>query len=178
MVETMMTAGFTRCYLGLSACTALYALGRTSGVSVFLGYECVLIDYVYEGYMLPHVSEVLPPLDSSRRKVKALEDVLVKNLHAVTETEKEASKNSSNKETSYGTLCLHGIAWTEDIKRQVEVVMGHSFPKMKIVHTPEAKTAGWIGGSILASLSTFQGMYITKEEFDESGPAIVHRKCF
>uniref|UniRef100_A0A1X7VST2 Actin, cytoplasmic n=1 Tax=Amphimedon queenslandica TaxID=400682 RepID=A0A1X7VST2_AMPQE len=36
----------------------------------------------------------------------------------------------------------------------------------------------WIGGSILASLSTFQQMWISKQEYDESGPSIVHRKCF
>ena len=36
----------------------------------------------------------------------------------------------------------------------------------------------WIGGSILASLSTFQQMWISKQEYDESGPGIVHRKCF
>ncbi|KAI4341276.1 hypothetical protein MLD38_026016 [Melastoma candidum] len=34
------------------------------------------------------------------------------------------------------------------------------------------------GGSILASLSTFQQMWIAKAEYDESGPSIVHRKCF
>ena len=36
----------------------------------------------------------------------------------------------------------------------------------------------WIGGSILASLSTFQQMWISKQEYDECGPSIVHRKCF
>ena len=36
----------------------------------------------------------------------------------------------------------------------------------------------WIGGSILASLSTFKSMWITKDEYDEAGPSIVHRKCF
>ena len=40
------------------------------------------------------------------------------------------------------------------------------------------KPSVWIGGSILASLSTFQQMWITKEEYDEAGPSIVHRKCF
>jgi actin, other eukaryote len=35
-----------------------------------------------------------------------------------------------------------------------------------------------IGGSILASLSTFQTMWIKKEEYEEAGPTIVHRKCF
>ncbi|RWW18252.1 hypothetical protein GW17_00017778 [Ensete ventricosum] len=32
-------------------------------------------------------------------------------------------------------------------------------------------------GSILASLSTFQWWWITKGEYEESGPAFLHRKC-
>ena len=50
--------------------------------------------------------------------------------------------------------------------------------RLKIVAPPERKYSVWIGGSILASLSTFQQMWISKEEYDESGPGIVHRKCF
>jgi len=50
--------------------------------------------------------------------------------------------------------------------------------KVKIVAPPERKYSVWIGGSILSSLSTFQEMWISKDEYDESGPAIVHRKCF
>jgi len=50
--------------------------------------------------------------------------------------------------------------------------------KVKIVAPPERKYSVWIGGSILSSLSTFQEMWITKDEYDESGPNIVHRKCF
>lgn len=50
--------------------------------------------------------------------------------------------------------------------------------KIKIVAPPERKYSVWIGGSILASLSTFQQMWVSKQEYDEAGPAIVHRKCF
>jgi actin-related protein len=50
--------------------------------------------------------------------------------------------------------------------------------KIKVVAPPERKYSVWIGGSILASLSTFQQMWISKEEYDESGPSIVHRNCF
>jgi len=50
--------------------------------------------------------------------------------------------------------------------------------KVKIVAPPERKYSVWIGGSILASLSTFQNLWISKQEYDESGPGIVHRKCF
>ena len=42
---------------------------------------------------------------------------------------------------------------------------------------PERKFSVWIGGSYLASLSSFQTMWITRAEFDEFGAQIVHRKC-
>ncbi len=50
--------------------------------------------------------------------------------------------------------------------------------KVRVLAPPERKFAVWIGGSILASLSTFQAMWISKQEYDESGSSIVHRKCF
>merc|ERR1711903_241130 len=48
--------------------------------------------------------------------------------------------------------------------------------KVKVIAPPERKYSVWIGGSILASLTTFQQMWISKSEYDESGPSIVHRK--
>lgn len=51
-------------------------------------------------------------------------------------------------------------------------------PPPQIIAPPERKYSVWIGGSILASLSTFQQMWISKQEYDEAGPSIVHRKCF
>lgn len=42
----------------------------------------------------------------------------------------------------------------------------------------ERKYTTWIGGSIIASLSTFQVMWITKAEYLEIGESIVNRKCF
>ena len=50
--------------------------------------------------------------------------------------------------------------------------------KIKILAPPERKYSVWLGGSILASLSTFQTMWINKQEYDEAGPSIIHRKCF
>ncbi|XP_018588221.1 actin, cytoplasmic type 5-like [Scleropages formosus] len=49
--------------------------------------------------------------------------------------------------------------------------------KIKVIAPPERKSLVWTGGSILASLSTFQQMWISKQEYNESGPSIVHRKC-
>jgi len=50
--------------------------------------------------------------------------------------------------------------------------------KVKVIAPAERKYSVWIGGSILSSLSTFNEMWITRDEYDESGPGIVHRKCF
>ncbi|KAH3714150.1 actin, alpha skeletal muscle [Pelomyxa schiedti] len=48
--------------------------------------------------------------------------------------------------------------------------------KIHIIAPPERKYSVWIGGSILASLSTFKPLWISKEEYNESGPAISHHK--
>ncbi|EPZ34174.1 DUF1604 domain-containing protein [Rozella allomycis CSF55] len=76
---------------------------------------------------------------------------------------------------SGGTTMYPGIA--ERIQKEITALAPSSM-KIKIVAPPERKYSVWIGGSILASLSTFQQMWISKQEYDESGPAIVHRKCF
>jgi actin beta/gamma 1 len=76
---------------------------------------------------------------------------------------------------SGGTTMFSGIA--ERMTKEL-TSLAPSTMKIKIVAPPERKYSVWIGGSILASLSTFQQMWISKAEYDESGPTIVHRKCF
>jgi actin beta/gamma 1 len=76
---------------------------------------------------------------------------------------------------SGGTTMFEGIA--ERMDKEIKALAPASM-KIKIVAPPERKYSVWIGGSILASLSTFQQMWISKQEYDESGPQIVHRKCF
>ena len=76
---------------------------------------------------------------------------------------------------SGGTTMYPGI--TDRMQKEISALAPSSM-KVKIIAPPERKYAVWIGGSILASLSTFQQMWISKQEYDESGPSIVHRKCF
>jgi actin-related protein len=76
---------------------------------------------------------------------------------------------------SGGTTMFPGIG---DRMQKELTALAPSTMRIKIIAPPERKYSVWIGGSILASLSTFQQMWISKEEYDESGPAIVHRKCF
>jgi len=58
---------------------------------------------------------------------------------------------------------------------------------VKVIAPPERMISVWIGGSILASLSTFERMWISRESdseaspaitgYDEVGPRIVHQMC-
>ncbi|XP_060942103.1 actin alpha 1, skeletal muscle a isoform X1 [Limanda limanda] len=81
----------------------------------------------------------------------------------------------ANNVLSGGTTMYPGIA---DRMQKEITALAPSTMKIKIIAPPERKYSVWIGGSILASLSTFQQMWISKQEYDEAGPSIVHRKCF
>ncbi|CAM9357592.1 unnamed protein product [Heterosigma akashiwo] len=81
----------------------------------------------------------------------------------------------SNIVLSGGTSMFPGIA--DRLAKEI-TALAPSTMKIKVVAPPERKYSVWIGGSILASLSTFQQMWISKAEYDEAGPSIVHRKCF
>ncbi|KAF8681432.1 cytoskeleton organization [Rhizoctonia solani] len=73
---------------------------------------------------------------------------------------------------SGGTTMYPGIA--DRMQKELTALLPSSM-KVKIVAPPERKYSVWIGGSILASLSTFQNLWCSKQEYDESGPGIVHR---
>eukprot|EP00057_Strongylocentrotus_purpuratus_P015137 XP_011669611.1 PREDICTED: actin, cytoskeletal 3 [Strongylocentrotus purpuratus] len=81
----------------------------------------------------------------------------------------------ANTVLSGGSTMFQGIA---DRMQKEIVALAPPTMKIKIIAPPERKYSVWIGGSILASLPTFQQMWINKQEYDESGPSIVHRKCF
>jgi len=80
----------------------------------------------------------------------------------------------ANTVMSGGTTMFTGIA--DRVSKEMTTLAPASMT-IKIVAPPERKYSVWIGGSILASLSTFEDMWVTKDEYDESGPSIVHRKC-
>jgi len=75
---------------------------------------------------------------------------------------------------SGGTTMFAGIP--ERLEKEMKALAPQGMD-IKVIAPPERKYSVWIGGSILASLSTFEEMWVTKEEYDESGPTIVHRKC-
>ncbi|XP_071959032.1 actin, acrosomal process isoform-like [Antedon mediterranea] len=82
----------------------------------------------------------------------------------------------------YANVCQSGgSSMFEGMPERMEKELQKLAPstmKVKVVAPPERKFSVWIGGSILSSLSSFDSMWITKAEYDETGPEVVHRKCF
>ena len=72
-----------------------------------------------------------------------------------------------------GSTMFSGFA--ERIEKELKALAPDN--TIEVIAPPDRKYSAWIGGSILASLSTFEEMWIKKEEYDESGPSIVHKKC-
>lgn len=53
-------------------------------------------------------------------------------------------------------------------------------PKLKpvtVIAPNERKYSVWLGGSILTSLHTFNSAWIKREDYDECGSHIIHKKC-
>ena len=76
---------------------------------------------------------------------------------------------------SGGNTLYPGIA--NRIQREISALAPCN-DKIMIIAPPDRKYSTWIGGSVLATQSFFQQICISKQDYEECGPGIVHRKCF
>lgn len=74
-----------------------------------------------------------------------------------------------------GNTLLEGFC--ERLSREI-VDLAAPAMRVKVIALQDRRYSTWVGGSILACLHTFKGMWITKAEYDDEGPKIVHRKCY
>ena len=164
MFETFNVPAY---YVAIQAVLSLYASGRTTGIVLDSGdgvSQAVPIQY---GNALQHA---IIKLDSAGGN---LTTICYKSIMKCdVDIRKELYANIV---LSGGNTMIPGIA-----DRMQKEISALAPPKMnvKIIASPERKYSAWIGASILADLETFQQMWISKQEYDESGPSIVHRKCF
>jgi len=82
----------------------------------------------------------------------------------------------------YNNICLSGgSTMFPGLQERMQHEITRQAPagnKIRVLAPAERKYSVWIGGSILSSLTTFEQMWISKQEYDEVGAPIVHRKCF
>lgn len=76
-----------------------------------------------------------------------------------------------------GGACATG--WLDRLGREL-AARAPSAHRLKLSAPPaqaERRFAAWIGGSILASIGSFQQMWISSQEYDEGGKGQLERKC-
>jgi actin-like protein 6A len=82
-----------------------------------------------------------------------------------------------------GMLLAGGGSLFPQLRERLEAELHDAAPtnvRVKVTASQNAierKFATWIGGSILASLGSFQQMWMSKQEYEEHGANLVHRKC-
>jgi len=59
---------------------------------------------------------------------------------------------------------------------QKELIYLEPHNRVTVIAPPERKYLVWLGGSILGSLTAFQKMWISSDEYKESGATIIHTK--
>ena len=62
-----------------------------------------------------------------------------------------------------------------EVRKEAEAA-AYGDVRIRIHAAPNRKELCWVGGSILASLAAFKSMWVTREEYEEHGVNIVHRK--
>ena len=74
-----------------------------------------------------------------------------------------------------GSTMFPGIA--DRIKKEVTSLAPFS-TVVQVIAPPERKYSAWLGGSMLASQSSFQQMVVSKQEYEEVGSSVVHSRFF
>ena len=81
----------------------------------------------------------------------------------------------------YSNIILSGgTTLYEGLPDRLEKELDNLCPQknvVKIIASADRYYSVWTGGSTLCSLSTFTSQWITKDEYEENGAEIIHRKC-
>lgn len=88
--------------------------------------------------------------------------------------------NEDNRKDLYVNIVLSGgntmfKGFPERIENDIEKLAPPTM-KVKCVAPPERLNAAWIGGSIVTQLAPFKDFCISKDEYYDAGPGLIHRK--
>jgi len=126
-----------------------------------------VVDLSTERY---HSSEVLfnPSLIGSEEK--SIQDVLLTSINR---------SDMDLRSTLYSNIVLSGgSTLTPGLGDRLLSEIRSKAPertRIRINAPPERTDSAWVGGSVLASLATFKSMWVSRREYEEHGPSILHK---
>lgn len=90
------------------------------------------------------------------------------------------SCESELQEQCYKTMSVSGgTTLMKGFTDRLEQELRADDRRFKNIVAPENRhISTWLGGSVMASLPTFQEMVVTVDEYAEAGARVVHSKCF
>ena len=152
-----------RAHIASQAQLAVYASGRTTALAIHMTEDGGNIVPVIDGHVM---SAGVASLSGVCRSPKCIAD-------AITRTGADLQrllKSGADLQRLWGNIVLAGAAsMTRGLREELAEELRSGAPKgttVRVIAPPEREISDWIGGSILASVSTFAPMWITRREFE------------
>jgi actin-related protein len=162
--------GVAGMYLANDAVLSLYPSEKSTAIVINITNDFTDVVPICEGSSIPHAMRRIDiekeNLVSSER-IRALETlfepILTKSIVSVI-----SNCDPKIRQTLYKNIVLVGEgSMFEGLPERLEKEVRSLAPSgvtVKVVAPPQRKDFAWIGGSMLASLTTFEAMWLTKEE--------------
>ena len=104
----------------------------------------------------------------------------IKGLHTMTHASIQECDIDVRKDL-YGNIILSGgttlyPGLPDRLEKEVDAMCAQP-GIVKIVAPADRYYSVWVGGSTLCSLATFESQWVTKEDYQDAGAEVVHRKC-
>jgi actin-related protein len=158
------------CYVALDPEKEIMLSKKVSGMEKsYMLPDGEVIDIGIERFLAP---ESLFNPSVLGKELEPLDDVIV---DTISECEVDLRRDLySNIVLSGGSTMFPGLKerLTKELKEQIPESVN-----IKILTPPERMYSVWIGGSILCSLKSMSRMWVTRRDYKEMGPEIIHR-CF
>ncbi|XP_042385514.1 actin-related protein 7-like isoform X2 [Zingiber officinale] len=196
MFETFNVSGF---YASEQVVLSLYAVGRISGCTVDIGHGKIEDQTSFEEtenkcptetHTLPDgqtitigrggyiVGEALFEPSILGIEEYGIVEQLVRSISSV--SSENLRQLLENTMLCGGTASMTGF----EERFQKEANLCSSSIRPSLIKPPEympenlSKNSAWMGGAILAKVVFPQNQHVTRGDYDETGPTIVHKKCF
>ncbi|XP_061135191.1 actin-like [Syngnathus typhle] len=106
--------------------------------------------------------------------------IQVRSVHQTVYNSVLLCRENIQNDLFYNILLSGGSTMFPGIAKRMQKEMNTLAPpntNIKVIATAERKYSVWIGGSLLVTFPTFQERWVTKDDYNEFGASVVHRKC-